>query len=498
MIQEEKIQETEKVVPILGEIFRGRQTGALRLDSESGTRVFYFKDGELISIGTTIEKEKIDEILLRDGKITREHIKEALERSNSFAQIGKQLISFGFLKSQELEDALKKQANIVLYNILKEGSAKISFIEGHEPTRTDVFYYPTHLWLLDFLMGIEEREIVFKLLPPLNNYVGRQPEVEEFLEILPWDEEDKELVRKLNGTFTLAEATSYSRKKEMEIYKKLAFLNSFGVLSVLKESQKKPEQAALFTPLEVQSEVAPPVQVNVELPLKKKNLDRRRKIFFVYPLVGSVFVIVFLSAIFIYYSLKSRQTPSQISKPPQEIKKEVKQEEKPEEEVMVLTPQKVEKKEEKIEKEVPLPEVKETPPVETIKEEKKKEETVVKPAEEKPSINKPPGEKVSKSSLYMEAENFLREARTLPQNYFTIQILIACQEETILKLKKEYPDFNFWYIPINFKGRSCYKLFYEKLESKEEAERVKEGLPSKLKEGKPQVVSFTKALQDAP
>ncbi|MEJ5165819.1 MAG: DUF4388 domain-containing protein, partial [Thermoanaerobaculia bacterium] len=367
MIQEERIQETEKVIPILGEIFRGRQTGALRLDSESGTRVFYFKDGELISIGTTIEKEKIDEILLKEGKITREHIKEALERSNSFAQIGKQLISFGFLKGQELEDALKKQANIVLYNVLKEGSGKISFIEGHEPTRTDVFYYPTHLWLLDFLMGIEEREIIFKLLPPLNSYIARQPEVEEFLEILPWDEEDKELVRKLNGTFTLAEATSYSRKKEMDTYKKLAFLNSFGVLNVLKESPKKPEQATLFTPLEVQNEVVPPAPINVELPLKKRHIDRKRKIFFVYPLLGSVFVIVFLSAVFIYYSLKSKQTPSQISKPPQEIKKEVKQQETTEEEIMVLTPQKVEKKEEKIEEKKPLPEVKEATPVETGK-----------------------------------------------------------------------------------------------------------------------------------
>ncbi|MEJ5165850.1 MAG: SPOR domain-containing protein, partial [Thermoanaerobaculia bacterium] len=128
----------------------------------------------------------------------------------------------------------------------------------------------------------------------------------------------------------------------------------------------------------------------------------------------------------------------------------------------------------------------------------KKEEAAVKAAEEKPSGVEPLEEKVSKSPLYREAENFLKEARTLPQNYFTIQILIACQEETILKLKKEYPDLNFWYIPINFKGRSCYKLFYEKFGSKEEAEKARAGLPSKLLEGKPQIVSFSKALQSSP
>lgn len=511
MIQEERILETERIIPTIGEIFRGRSTGALRMDSDLGTRVFYFKDGELISIGTTIEKEKIDEILLRDGKITKEHIKEALERSNSFAQIGKQLISFGFLKQQELEDALKKQANLVLYNILKESSGKISFIEGHEPTRTDVFYYPTHLWLLDFIMALDEREIVFKLLPPLNSFFGREPELDEFLEILPWDEEDKELAMKLNGTFTVSEATSFSRKKEMEVYKKLAFLNSFGVLKVFAESQKKLEQAALFTPLEVQKEIPPPpssAQLNVELPIKRKHRDRKRKIFYVYPVVGSIIVLVGLFGFFIYYSFISK--PKNIQTAPLPKIEEPKKEET-EEDTMVLTPQKKEEvvqvpqveapKEEKPsvpepKKETPaVPEIKkETVPEvkKEIKEEKKKEEIPpVPPKKEVLNVEK------TKSPLFEESLKYLNEAKKVPQNYFSIQILIACQEDTILKLKRDYPQMDFWYIPIIFQGKNCYKVLYGKTESKEEAQNLKLSLPSKLQEGKPQIVSFSSALKDA-
>lgn len=485
MILENKTLGFKDILITLGEVFRSRLSGALRLDSDLGTRVFYIRDGDLISVGTTIDKEKIDEILIRDGKISKEHIKEALEKSNSFAQIGKQLVVFGFLKQQELEEELKKQANIILYNLLKEKNGKISFIEGHEPTRTDLFFYPTHLWLLDFFMSLEERDLIFQSLPPLNHYIGKEPELQEFLQILPWDEEDKELMMKLNGSFTVSEATSYSRKKEMETYKKLAFLNSFGVIKNFGEVQKKSAQAPLFNPLEVQEEIPQPPPVNVDFPIKKKHIDKKKKIFYVYPLVGSAIIIIIFASIFIYYAWFSKPQKPVLPIPPKV--EEATPEEKLEEEsdTMVLTPQK--KEETKVsEKSVQKEEVKPQKEfVEPIKEAVTKNVEIT---EEKNILG---------GTLYEEASNYLNEARALPQSYYTVQILIACQEETIKKLKKEYPSLNFWFIPIDFKSRDCYKLFYEKFKSKEEAQKAKDSLPKEILINKPQLVSIPSALKDA-
>lgn len=516
MVLEDKVLEFSKIIPTLGEVFRARFTGALRLDSEVGTRVFYLRDGNLISIGTTIDKEKIDEILIKDGKLTKEHIKEALEKSNSFAQIGKQLIAFGFIKKEELEEELRKQANLVLYNVVKESNGKISFIEGHEPTRTDIFYYPTHLWILDFIMGLEERELIFYLLPPLNHLIGKEPELEEFLSLLEWDEEDKQLAMRLNGTFTIAESTSYSQKKEMEIYKKLAYLNCFGVIKDMGETQKKPSQEALFSPLEVQKEVLPLSPPNIEFPVTKKYKDKKKKIFFVYPLVGSGIVILFFAIIFIYYGWFSK--PKNVVETKPIFLEEKKVEEKTEEtDLMVLTPQKevppqpvetekkevpkqVSKKEGEIESKKVVPEVKEKAKEETKKENlipqkkvetpKEKEETQVKEKE----LEK---KEASRSPLENEAYSYLQEAKSVPNSYYTIQILIACQEETILKIKKEYPDLNFWFIPINFKGKNCYKLFYDKFGNKDEAINKKSALPETLLKTNPQIVSFPQALKDS-
>ncbi len=512
MVLEDKVLEFSKIIPTLGEVFRSRFTGAVRLDSEIGTRVFYLRDGNLISIGTTIDKEKIDEILIRDGKLTKEHIKEALEKSNSFAQIGKQLIAFGFIKKEELEEELKKQANFILYNVVKESNGKISFIEGHEPTRTDIFYYPTHLWILDFIMGLEERELIFQLLPPLNHLIGKEPELEEFLSLLEWDEEDKQLAMKLNGTFTIAESTSYSQKKEMEIYKKLAFLNCFGVIKDMGETQKKLTQEALFSPLEVQKEVLPLSPPNIEFPLKQKYKDKKKKIFYVYPLVGSGIVILFFAIIFIYYGWFSKPKNVVATKP---IFVEEKKAE--ETDLMILTPQKENPPQpvEPEKKEVPNQELKKESEIESkkvepeakekLKEETKKEELIppkkIEPAKEKEKapIKEKESEKkeVSKSPLENEAYNFLQEAKSVPNNYYTIQILIACQEETIVKIKKEYPDLNFWYIPINFKGKNCYKLFYDKFSNKEEAINKKSALPESLLKTNPQIVSLPQALKDS-
>lgn len=488
MIIENKTSEFKNILITLGEVFRSRLTGAVRLDSDMGTRVFYIKDGDLVSIGTTVDREKIDEILIRDGKLSKEHIKEALEKSNSFAQIGKQLVVFGFLKQQELEEELKKQANFILYNSLKEKNAKISFIEGHEPTRTDLFYYPTHLWLLDFFMSLEERDLIFQSLPPLNHYIGKEPELEEFLEILPWDEEDKELMTKLNGSFTVSETTSYSRKKEMEIYKKLAFLNSFGVIKSYGGVQKKPAQAPLFNPMEVQEEIPQP-SVNVDFPIKKRHIDKKKKIFYVYPLLGSAIIIILFASIFIYYAWFSKpqklvyQTPAKVE---ETITGEKEEEES---DIMVLTPQK--KEETKVsEKSVQK---------EEVKPQKGKPNEFVEPIKEAVTKNVEIAEEknIFGGTLYEEASNYLNEARALPQSYYTVQILIACQEETIKKLKKEYPSLNFWFIPIDFKGRNCYKLFYEKCKDKEEAQKVRDRLPEEILKSKPQLVLISSALKEA-
>lgn len=488
MILENKTLEFKDILITLGEVFRGRLTGALRLDSDMGTRVFYIRDGDLISIGTTIDKEKIDEILIRDEKLTKEHIKEALEKSNSFAQIGKQLVAFGFLKKEELELALKKQANFILHNVLKESNGKISFIEGHEPTRTDVFYYPTHLWLLDFFTSLEDRNLIFQFLPPLNYYIGKEPELEEFLEILPWDEEDKELMRKLNGSFTVSETTSYSRKKEMEIYKKLAFLNSFGVIKSYGEAQKKPAQAPLFNPFEVQEEIPQTSPLNIDIPFKKKHLDKKKKIFYVYPLIGSAVIIIILASIFIYYAWFSKPQKLVYQTPAKFEETTTKEKVEEESDTMVLTSQKS--------KETKLPEKSEKEPEsKTLKEEPKK---AVEPITKKEETKSQVKEKVEIQSglLYEEGLNYLNEAKNLPQNYYTVQILIACQESTIKDLKNKYPSLNLWFIPVYFRGQACYKLFYEKFKDKNEAQKAKEKLPEKILEIKPQLVLISSALKD--
>ncbi len=503
MTQEDKVLDFIKVIPLLGDLFRERYTGALRLDSEKGTRVFYLKEGNLISIGTTVNEEKLDEILIKEGKLTREHIKEALEKSNSFAQIGKQLTAFGFITFQDLEDSLKKQANLVLGNVIKEEKGKISFMEGHEPTRTDIFFYGTHLWLYDFISGIEDRGIIFGLLPPLNHFIGKEMGLEEFLDLLPWDNEDKELASKLNGTFTIAECTTYSKKREMDVYKKLAFLHSFGVIKSFGESPKKLVQPPLFNPLEIEKETLPP-DSGVGLPLPPKHVSKKRKIFYVYPIVGSLLVILILGGIFVYHAFLSK--PPKIEPPIVKVEEKIPKPIK-EEDTMVLSKNKIEKEKEEmsnIKKEKKPQETRAEKPQEKI--EKPIEKLPEKPLEKISEKGEKPIEKISEkeevvlpsgSKIYNEGISFLEKAKAFSEKSYTLQLLIACQEETIIKLREKNPSYNFWFIPINFKGKVCFKVFYGNFRSKEEVEGEKNNLPEEILKGKPQIVTMGIALKDS-
>ena len=94
------------------------------------------------------------------------------------------------------------------------------------------------------------------------------------------------------------------------------------------------------------------------------------------------------------------------------------------------------------------------------------------------------------------AGSWLETARQETKNAFTLQLAIACQEESVKKAaRRTRGSVDFFMVPFSLEGRSCYRLCWGAYASQEEARAGKAAVPAFFLDegGKPVVVSLGKA-----
>ena len=555
MIKEGSLLHTP-LLRLIGDIFREHFTGAMRLESGSQVRIIYFREGRIISCGTNVNAEKMDEVLLGLGKISAGHIREALAHSPGVSEIGKSLLAMGFLSQAEVEEALRYQVTLIFQNLLRAPETAFSLVESYAPTRTDVFLYPTDHFISDFIHSTDDRELIFSLMPPPQARMKGKPMLSAYLEALPWDEEEKALAGRLDGSVSLAEMAGQTRMKEMEVYKLFAILNCLDLLEGAPETEIPPAQDAptplaeeLFRP-----SIPPGLGVRSSTPSFTRGIDghsqagyhlRTHRIFEVYPLVIlSVAILIFAVVLLMQHftqkptaqgsdpfakpaalaAAKSQKTaepsgiapfqlPTQVSfpSPPRtappvaapiqnspasgapavQPKPQAPSPTPPSPSQSVQTP--------KPAAALPTPSSSNTTRPRATAETPKSPPAApsrapASPAPSKPITKAPPA---PPAGLASEAAAMMSKMKGRPGASMTLQLMIACQEDSIIKARRQDTGGALWFIPFSLKGRSCYKVFWGVYAKEPEARKALDALPAELKSGPPRMVTLGTALSNA-
>jgi septal ring-binding cell division protein DamX len=66
---------------------------------------------------------------------------------------------------------------------------------------------------------------------------------------------------------------------------------------------------------------------------------------------------------------------------------------------------------------------------------------------------------------------------------FSLQVLVACDPENVQKAVSAVPAQELFVLPVNVKGRACYRLCWGVYDSRTAAEAALPGLPSYFRQG---------------
>jgi tetratricopeptide (TPR) repeat protein len=149
-------------------LFLGRRTGCLALADQHNFGTIYLDEGLIVYASIVNRRDRLGDILVRNGRITPEQLQKAIETQVDDRQhkLGEILVSLGTLSRTELEDYMRLQIEEAVYYLFTWTSGTFNFEAGVRPEREDflVRISPEAL-LLEGARRVDEWSLIEKKIP---------------------------------------------------------------------------------------------------------------------------------------------------------------------------------------------------------------------------------------------------------------------------------------------------------------------------------------------
>ena len=99
-------------------------------------------------------------------------------------------------------------------------------------------------------------------------------------------------------------------------------------------------------------------------------------------------------------------------------------------------------------------------------------------------------------NLDAAAQGFAATLKAAPASSASVQILVACSPETVQKAVQNAGSPDLFIVPVNYKGRDCYRLCWGLYESASRAASAMPNLPEYFRKGAtPRVVGASEIVR---
>jgi septal ring-binding cell division protein DamX len=502
------------LVQRLVELGREHFTGAIRFEQDGIIKIVYFKGGDVLSASTNDRTDAVDEILLRAGKVSKEHVKQALSKRKESESLGDALLNLGFITRKELTWGRRIQVIGILRSVRSWDHGSYAIVADYLPKREEGTLFPLQQILIELFVTEPDRQPFERALDGGMAVLTKTEGFDEAFQRLGLNDEAAEIASKIDGKTSAAEIAAATGKDVFNTYKLLEALRALALVSKKEEKPQAKDELGFESvgvadaadawssgrmpafqtepepPVEPAMESAPPPAVAIPPPgapeiqwgFDEAQIETASRASAPPPPAPKP------------SSARATQTQSRRKPPPFTRPQSEKQRHVPVFALIVLLiiaaagfggwwwwkgqPKVVPQPAPVVQK--PRPVIKPTPappPPTTTTFAAVVPEPVPPPAPV-PAPNVAPA---------LSRREPAGEPVLHPK--FTIQIELVCQDAS-LKKATAIGGANVWSIPISYRGQRCSRVFWGRYETREKAEAAATQIPAALRTSKPVVVTI--------
>jgi len=223
------------------ELWREQFTGAIRFENDGIIKIIYFKGGDVLSASTNDRADSIDEILMRAGKVSREHVKQALARRKESETLGDAMLNLGYITRKELTWARRVQVVGVIRSIAAWTEGSFTIVADYLPKRDEGTLFPLPQILVELIVTEQDRQKFDRALDGGSAVFEKAGDFQEVFGRLGLNEDAEAIIAQVDGTRSASEVASASGRDAFNVYKLLHALATLGILRRTAQPQVIPE-----------------------------------------------------------------------------------------------------------------------------------------------------------------------------------------------------------------------------------------------------------------
>ncbi len=232
-----------ELIERLVELWREQFTGAIRFENDGIIKIIYFKGGDILSASTNDRSDSIDEILMRAGKVSREHVKQALAKRKESETLGDALLNLGFITRKELTWARRVQVVGVIRSIAAWTEGSFTIVADYLPKRDEGTLFPLPQVLVELIVTEQDRARFEQALDGGDAVFTKAGDFDDVWRRLGLNEDAEAIAVEIDGTKTAAEVAAASNRDTFNVYKLLHALSTLRILSRAAKPQAEPQFA---------------------------------------------------------------------------------------------------------------------------------------------------------------------------------------------------------------------------------------------------------------
>lgn len=215
---------------LVARLHRSGFEGVVKISLGIAVRAIYFRGGEIASAASNDEQDRLQSLLLKEGRLTAPQVEMARSRQKPGVSLGKALIEMGFLTPSELLECARRQVRQILATCFEQSEGQFQMEPGPLPPEVTILGLPTRRLIFDGMMEVRDRRRIVREMGSMESVYSPTGDLVAGIGALSLDPAIDQVVRGIDGVRSMRDLSGATPHDDFTLSKAILALEILGLV----------------------------------------------------------------------------------------------------------------------------------------------------------------------------------------------------------------------------------------------------------------------------